>query len=236
MGEIDLPDMSYLETNIKDAALNGGLYQGSIGGNDSYYHVTLNEDELIVEPVKMKKNGKLQSLGAAVPWSIAGLNGSAWFDESVVIEGVLDGGLTICANGDILIYDDILYEGSTPGSGPDPDCDDVLGLVAVDDVIISYTNANKHDCEVHGVMMALEKNIEAEDYMHHAPRGDFVIYGGLIADYSIHLGQFDDGVCLSGYARDYRYDGRLFSSPPPFFPLTGHYTVYSWEEVVPPEA
>ena len=67
VADIDLPDMSYLETTIKDAALNGGLYLGPIGGKDAYYHVVLNEDELIYQKVKMKKNGKLESLGAPQP-------------------------------------------------------------------------------------------------------------------------------------------------------------------------
>jgi hypothetical protein len=235
-----LPDDAYMESTLKASAMaDGGLYAPPIGAKNACYVVELGKPtsgELTYQAVTLKKNGSPKSVGPPRKETISALNGSAWFDETIVISGTIDGQLTICADGDILIYDDILYEASTPGHGPDPGCDDVLGLVALDDIVISYTPANQSDCEVHGVLMALEKNIEAEDYQFHSPRGDFIIYGGLIADYSIHLGQFDNGVCQSGYERDYRYDPRLFTMPPPFFPLTGRYVVYSWEEVVPPEA
>jgi hypothetical protein len=115
-----------------------------------------------------------------------------------------------------------------------------LGLISAGhpdgDIVISYTPPNQTDCVIQAVMMSLQKNIEAEDYQHYPPRGDIVIWGGMIADYSIHLGQFSGGVCVSGYNRDYRHDARLFTMPPPFFPLTGRFHVHSWEENKRPEA
>lgn len=235
-----LPDDAYMEATLKASAQEPtGLYAPPIGVKNACYLVELGRPtsgELTYTPIALKKNGTYKNVGPVRKETISALNGSAWFDETIIISGTIDGQLTICADGDILIYDDIVYEASTPGHGPDPGCDDILGLVALDDIVISYTKENENDCEVHGVLMALEKNIEAEDYQFHDPRGHFIIYGGLIADYSIHLGQFSDGVCVSGYERDYRYDPRLFTMPPPFFPVTGRYVVHSWEEVVPPEA
>ena len=109
-------------------------------------------------------------------------------------------------------------------------------MIAAQDVIIEDSAANQSDCEVHGVMMALEKNLEAEDYMHGSPRGQFIVWGGIIVDQSIHLARYSNGVLQSGYARDYHYDSRLALTPPPFFPLTGHYVLATWAEVIPPEA
>jgi hypothetical protein len=234
---IPLPGADYL-SDLQTRALNGGLPVPALPGSDNFYTVEFGPTagQMTYTGLHVKKNGTVKVVDGPHTTELAGLNGAIWFDDTIAAKGTLDGQVTLGSGGNIEIWDDIIYEDSTPGSGPNPGCDDVLGLIATRDIVISYTPENQHDCEVHGVLMALEKNIEAEDYMHHAPRGTFVIYGGMIADYSIHLGQFDAGVCTSGYVRDYRYDPRLFYMPPPFFPTTGRYLVCSWEEVNPPEA
>jgi hypothetical protein len=240
--EISLPELSYLESTLLAAAIDGGVYAESFSGNgngDGWYAVELGvpaPGALTYTGYKWRSNGTLQTVVHSTPVEIAGINGAVWFGEDITIQGVLDGQLTIYADGEVRIWDDILYQGSTPGLGPDIGCDDVLGLIAGGDIVISKTTPNMHDCELHGVYMALEKEILAEKYQQPPPRGDLIIYGGLVADKSVHLGQFQHGECTSGYERDYRVDRRLPRIPPPFFPLTGKFIVYSWQEVMPPEA
>jgi hypothetical protein len=229
---IDLPTRAELEATLKYAAMGpGGLYAGPLG-EYTYYEVELGVPASgYLTYTGYDEDGSVIAPPVAIDLSL--LNGAAWFDETIRIWGVLDGQLTIGASNSganasgssasIEIMDDIVCAGSTPGSGPDPDCDDMLGLVAAGsprgDIIIAQTPENMSDCEVHAVMMALEKNIEAEDYQHGPPRGAFTIYGSLLADYAIHLGQFDnDGNLISGYLRDYHYDNRVLEIPPPFFP------------------
>jgi len=62
-------------------------------------------------------------------------------------------------------------------------------------------------------------------------RGDLVVWGGMVVDYAIHIAAYRDGFVTSGYLRDFHYDPRLFTMPPPFFPYTGRYTPVAWEEV-----
>ena len=235
--ELDLPSDEEVRASLMTSALNGGLYVSDLGVKDSFYSVDFDPPGyLTYTGYQWKKNGTLKTLDGPHVEDLAGINGAVWFEQTIAVEGVVDGYVTVGSAENIEVWDDIIYYDSTPGSGPNPGCDDVLGLIALEEIVISYTVPNQHDCEVHGVLMALEKEIVAEDYMHNPPRGEFIIYGGLVADYSIHLGQFDGEVCLSGYERDYRYDPRLFSMPPPFFPTTGRYIGYSWEEVSPLEA
>jgi hypothetical protein len=219
---VDLPTLAEVEATLKHAAMEpGGLYVGPLPGDGSYYEVELGSPC----PGYLTYTGCDVGGNVIAPPTVvdlASLNGAAWFEEIVRIWGVLDGRLTIGVNGNIEIMDDIIYEGSTPGSGPDPDCDDALGLVAAGspegDIIIRSTPANMSDCEIHGVLMALQKNIEAEDYQHGPPRGTLTTYGGFLADYSIHLAVYADGMVISGYLSDYHYDARLADDPPPFFP------------------
>ncbi len=238
VGDIPLPDVTDIDEVVKTAAMNGGLHTGTLPKKNDFYHVTLGSPsvgELTYEGLRRKGAG-YKVIDGPYAIDLSSMNGAAWFGETVAVEGVLDGQLTIVANGDIEIWDDLLYDESTPGTGPDPGCDDVLGLIANGNVEISYTTPNRNDCEIHGVVIALEKNLKAEKYTQYPPRGSLIIYGGIIADKSIHLGKFSGGECVHGYERDYRLDPRLPRMPPPFFPLTGRFIVYSWEEIDPPEA
>ncbi len=238
VGEISLPGVADIDAGVKAAALNGGLYVGTLPKLKDFYHVALGSPsagELTYEGRRPQGPGYLSIDGPHVV-DISSLNGAAWFGDPVAIEGILDGRITIYADGDIEIRDDVLYDASTPGAGPDPECDDVLGLIAGGDVEISYTLPNQNDCEIHGVMIALDTNVQAEKYTKYDPRGSLIIYGGVIAEENILSGVYDNGFCVHGYVRDYRFDPRLSRMPPPFFPVIGRYIVYSWEEIGPPEA
>jgi hypothetical protein len=235
---IPLPADSYVTDVLLPAAQSGGgLVLPPLNGNQAKYVV-----ELGVPSAGWMRYCSYEKVGTGYvtsDWTSVDLaaisNGVLYSPEPLRLSGTLDGRITIGVEGNIEISGDVLYEGSTPGGGIDADCDDVLGLIANGDVVVASTPDNQNDCEIHAAMMALEKNIEAEDYQQGDPRGEIEIHGALIADYSIHLGQYKSGVLISGYSRDYHWDPRLTSSPPPFFPTTGRFLIYSWEEVVPPE-
>jgi hypothetical protein len=84
------------------------------------------------------------------------------------------------------------------------------------------------------VMMALQKTVEAEDYQQHPLRGDLIVYGGILAEYAVHVAEYSGDVLVSGYSRDYHFDARVTTLPPPFFPFGGSFATVLWEEVVPP--
>jgi len=232
---IELPSRSYVFSTVKAAAYGTGVSLPALG-NKTYYEIVLGDPHVGAFSYQgFNEDGSTNGLGSFV--EVSSLNGAVWSEEDVYISGVLDGQLTIGVDGSIHITDDILYAASTPGNGPDLDCDDILGLIAAGhpkgDIIIDYTPANANDCEVHGVLMALQKTIEAEDYMHHPLRGDFTMYGGVLAEYAIHLAEYRDGIVYSGYVRDYHFDPRVSTLPPPFFPFAGNFSIVTWEEVVP---
>lgn len=236
VGQIELPTQAYMHATLRAEAQDvGGHFAASLP-NKRYYTVELlSSGEVWYR--ETKETG--QMVGPATTVDISGTNGAFWFDAPIEIWGVVDGELTIGVEGDIIITDDILYADSTPGAGPNLNCDDVLGLIAAGhpegDIIIARNPANNNDCEIHGVMMALQKNIEAEEYQHGGVRGDLIVWGGMVVDYAIHIAEYKDGAVTSGYVRDFHYDPRLFTMPPPYFPYTGTYMIAGWQEVVPPQ-
>ncbi len=217
---IELPSVTDIHETVKAAAIGGGFYGAPLGSN-TYYEVEFGVPSGgLLTCAGYDHDGT--PIGLSTVIDISSLNGAAWFEEPIRIHGVLDGVLTIGVNGDIEIMDDVLYEASTPGSGPDPDCDDMLGLIAAGhpdgNVIISYTAPNQSDCEIHAVMMALQKSLEVEDYPHYPPRGELIVHGGVIVDYATPTGQYAGGTAISGYVRDFHYDARMSDESPPFFP------------------
>jgi hypothetical protein len=232
--QIDLPTRTYVLSTVRAQADAAGFRPGKLGPNKAYWVVELEGDSFSCEG--FDKNGNPIGLGYTdVP--LSSYNGAFWFDDDIRIQGTLDGALTIGVDGNIEIWGDILYADSSPGSGPNPGCDDILGLIATGssegNIIVAYTPDNQSDCEVHGVMMALQNTIMAEDYQHYPLRGDFIIYGGLIATKAIHLAEYSGDLIVSGYSRDYHYDSRVITLPPPFFPFASNFAVVTWEEVVP---
>lgn len=235
---IDLPTIADVHATLKVAAMEpGGLYAGPLG-NKTYYEVELGRPV----PGHLTYTGYDEhgvEIYPETPVDISLLNGAAWFEEEIRIWGVLDGQLTIGVDNSIWVMNDITYNESDE-NGPTEDCDDVLGMIAAGhpkgDIIIDWNSDTgaPDGVTIHAVMMALQKNIEAEDYQDGEPRGYLTIHGSMIADYSIHLGRIVNGVVESGYIRDYHYDNRDFVMPPPFFPYTGEFRIISWEEVVPP--
>jgi hypothetical protein len=231
---IPLPSRNEVLATLRAQADDGGFRPGPLGPNKAYWEVTLDGETFSFEG--FDKNGNPLTPGTTgVPF--AAYNGAFWFDDDIHIKGTLDGQVTIGVDGNVHIVDDIVYADSTPGSGPDDGCDDILGVIAAGqsegNIIIDYNVPNSVDCEVHGVFMALQNTIEAEEYQHHGPRGEFIIYGGLMAQSAIHLAQMDGGVVTNGYVRNYNYDSRVLTLPPPFFPFSSNFALVTWEEIVP---
>jgi hypothetical protein len=228
---IELPSFSEVTGTLRDAAAAEGIFEGSFKGE---YELQIGR----TEPgyLSYRTLDDKEGPGRWIDREIASTNGVAWFGETVHVSGVLDGGLTVVSEDDIWIDDDVLYEDSSPGSGPNPGCDDLLGLIAEGDIVIASTLPDIGDREVHGLMMALGNDIHAEDYQLGPPRGAFILYGGLMVEKSVHLGEYQHEILISGYLRDYHWDQRLQAWAPPLFPKTGNYMVVVWEEVVPPEA
>ena len=130
VGNQSMPDVDELEVGLRTAALNGGLYAGTLSHRKGFYHVQLgypSPGRMTYEGLRAKGGGYV-SLDGPHTVDLSGLNGAVWFEEPIAIEGIVDGQVTIFSNGDVEIWDDLLYDASTPGYGPDPECDDLLGL------------------------------------------------------------------------------------------------------------
>lgn len=231
--EIPLPNRNHVRNAIRDAANSGGLSLGNLSGSEAHWEVVLGKDgnDGFLSYRSYNFHAGSYSYSAWTDVNIATLNGTLYSQKELWIEGTLDGRLTICGQTNIHVRDDLLYADSTPGSGPNPGCDDMLGVISRANIIIDRTTANESNCEIHGALMALGEAFEVEDPYSGSPRGDLIVYGSITQAEWGRICMFEiAGWIVHGYSRKYYYDTRMLTDAPPYYPQTGRYYVSRWDE------
>ena len=159
--------------------------------------------------------------------------------HDIHIWGRLDGQLTLVASRNIYVEDDVLY------TAPPPMSDDLLGLVAENDVIVAWSDAplpasadpNNQDCTIQASILALH-SFAAQSYwlpLAQAPppdptRGTLTVVGGVVQNVRGSVYQTHPGKAASGYNQIYTYDPRLRTTLPPAYPLYDDNLILSWQE------
>lgn len=168
---------------------------------------------------------------------ISSTNGLMYVNGSFEVHGVLDGRMTLATNGSVWITDDVVYRDSDE-NGPGAYCDDMLGIVAGTDINVDDTAANVDDCVVHAAMISLANSFRASNWNTGDPRGTLTVYGSIAQSFrgSVGTSELVEGeeIVLTGYAKDYHFDWRLFDQDPPhFFQFfgTGSYVRVKWQEL-----
>lgn len=232
--ELGVPGVEYpdhnLTSDIEDLAEMVGLV---IGGT--------NEIELsrIDSITGLPMYGYVSYHKAGEPWTdveISSINGLIYVSGSFSVSGTLDGSLTIASNGSIWITDDVLYRDSD-ADGPNPYCDDMLGLISGTDINIEMSTPNMTDCTIHAAMVALDNCFRADQWGTGPLRGLLTVHGSIVQGYHgcVNTTTTIDGVeiLLTGYATDYHYDWRLTEDSPPYFHEffgMGNYVRGRWRE------
>lgn len=107
-----------------------------------------------------------------------------------------------------------------------------LGLVAKD---ITISSSAPRNLEIDAVCLAGGENTSSgsfgvANYNSKTPTGTLTVIGGIIQKARGAVGTFNSSTnqTMTGYAKNYKYDSRLASHPPPFYPTTGQYERISW--------
>ncbi len=153
------------------------------------------------------------------------------------VGGTLDGRLTIATDYDILITNNITYS-----VNPTNNSDDALGLIAGRNVRLETNCPNNLTIYAH-ILATGNKTASTTDGMfyvnryNYAPyRGTLTVYGGIVQNTRGPVGTFSTwtGQMYSGFEKEYTFDPRFSSSPPPNYPvITNEYDWTSWRDMAP---
>jgi len=167
--------------------------------------------------------------------------GVVYIEGTAVVSGTLRGRVTVAASGDIVIGDDITYV-TDPSVGT---CVDILGLFSGDDIVVADNALNApqrlnsswpyrtyddtKDEYIQGIVLALDI-FTVENYNSGSGsaewcegtswgRGCLYLTGGIIQRVRGAVGTSAG----TGGLKRYAYDRCGATSPPPYFPTTGHF-------------
>jgi hypothetical protein len=164
--------------------------------------------------------------------------GAIWCSEDIRVKGTLDGSLTILSDQDIYIDDNVLMADNPQTN---VNSDDVLGLVARDDIVVAKNSANNSDCIIQAALLAIDGSFEAEDASTRPVSGKLTVYGSICHKKRGPVGQFNThtNTIIHGFSKSYYHDKRFdpeetdvsHTAPPGYPTLSGNglSLVYWWE-------
>ena len=159
-------------------------------------------------------------------------------DGDAFVEGTLRGRLTIAAENNIVITDDIRYQGGTAGT-------DLLGLVANNYVEVfhpvssggSNLVSGLNNLTIQAAILSVAHSFRVQNYNEGSSLGSLTVDGVIAQKFRGPVGTFSQatGNSVNGYLKDYEYDNRLRFMAPPYFldPVQAAWIVRDWAEVQP---
>jgi hypothetical protein len=160
-------------------------------------------------------------------------NGVIFAKDAVLrLKGVVKGQYSIAASGSsgkgkIFLDDNIVYN---TDPRVDPSSQDMLGILAKNDIMVTQNALNNSDINIHGSVYSEAGGFGAENYDTRPASGNINLLGGIIQNTRRAVGTFSGSTIDHGFAKRYRYDERLMLSSPPMFPGTGAFEIVSWNE------
>ena len=160
----------------------------------------------------------------------AGFDGVLLGDQKVHVQGTLDGNLSVASLTDVYVEDDVLYERNPQLVTSD----DMLGLVANNNVVVAHNVANNNNVEIQASIFTRTGSFTAENYNTRGLCGTLRVLGSIVQKTRGAVGTFSGSNLTSGLSKRYRFDDRL-SDPtvrPPYYPgfYVRTYAITNWWE------
>ena len=143
------------------------------------------------------------------------------------VKGTFNGEVTFLSTTNIWIDDDLVYA-DNPLSNPASD--DILGLVALNNVYVTDNAANNADIHIQACIMATNGSFTAQNWSSRPVSGYLNMTGSIVQKERGAVGQFSGGSIVSGFSKRYRFDSRLHDLSPPNYPFIKSLRLVCWWE------
>lgn len=245
--DIPLPN-NYQFSDEKQTALDGV----NIDGGSSYFENTdiwliFNDNGTVTYRTGTGNDSTTYSPPSTVALTDFAPRGVIYVEKGdIYTTGTLNGKVTIVANqssgsggGNVYVAGDLKYrkppmifDSANNNYFPDNTCDDMMGILASNNLKIMNTpsNVNDRDVEIHASIFCASGGVELDDNTIPAS-GTFYLMGGVVAAKEEVLANVNNsGSITNGYKKHVVFDQRMMLTLPPKFPNTGKFEVVSWLE------
>ena len=230
---ISIP-LSFDANPIVNAALtNGKIFSDSLTNKDITVKLDLKADGTVDYSVKVHNDPWGPTVNE--PLNTLAPNGVIYVKKGdVIIQGTLNGRLTVMANkdgegGKIHIPNDLVYNKNPLVEASS----DMLGLIAEDYVQVDF-DAARGDIAIQASIYSQKDGLVIENIDGYPTAYHMNLLGGVIGKKIRETAKYEliGGVWLpvKGYSYIHKFDERFNQVVPPFFPLTDFYRVISWLE------
>ncbi len=144
----------------------------------------------------------------------------------VRLQGTVKGSYSVVSEANIYLEDDVVYSKDPRDY---PNSTDLLGIVAQNSVYIA-DNDNTTNIKIQACIYCEDGGFGAENYNGRSVDGDINLLGGITQNIRGAVGTYSGGSINHGFSKRYRYDKRLGTMFPPFYPVCGGFTIISWKE------
>ena len=231
-------------TGMRTAGSAGGLFLRAPDGSGKEIEVEIEfkNDKVEIEILGYDPDDytKYEDGGPLIKETIklSDFNGMMYAEKAnVYVKGTLDGAATLVATkkgksgyGNIFQTDDLEYKDDLSKK---PDSDNMLGLVAEEDIRLQYNSDTKgKDIITSASMFAFNGDVGPDDALvtNNHKLKEWQILGGIIAKDVRVTAHYNWVGPYEGYKFIHTYDDRFLHTVPPYFPHTKNYEVVSWYE------
>lgn len=229
--------------------LTGGIYvngnasvaMSTDSSNNPSYAITQGSTTKVVTVDRINNQTSVNTVGGGTVTYQGQPDGLDHLGHLIYVNGTItnfsgtvqrDTEITVASSNDIVIQNHVTYQNYNPGVGQPGDANytppsaldqtNLLGLVSWNGNVRVGTSA-PNNINIHGIVMARNGifTVDSYDNTSSGPRGTATMLGGAITNYYGAFGLFHTttGQLISGYGRNFVYDGRtMVGRSPPYFP------------------
>ena len=153
--------------------------------------------------------------------------GAIYSTAEVRVKGTFNGQTTILTTDNIWIDDNLVYADNPLVN---PNSDDLLGLVAANNIYVTENAANNSDVQIQACVMSINGSFTAQNYSTRPVSGLLHMTGSIVQKERGPVGTFNSGGIVTGFSKRYRFDSRLGKVSPPNYPFVKSLSLVSWWE------
>lgn len=217
-------------TDVQNLALSGNGGHPTSGG-DAWNTTSMYNDVLWLEFQSdgsvIRYVGEPKGTAAVDTVSVTDIapDGVLWGTEDIHVEGTVNGDLTVYSDGDVIIDDDLVYADNPLTNSSS---DDMIGLIAEDEVFIDYSGPPKDEYILHCSAYAIGGSFRIEKLDANASDFTFRVLGSLAMAVGKQAGE--GAISSVQFDKIFYHDPRLEGDAPPAFPGLDNLHLVAWWE------